>query len=122
MRIQAGCGRTTIVICRYMVTIFGTTIVFENSTHDCYFRCVFLCSPVVHIFSPRSSTTCLSRNIVSNVGCVSVVPFSICGCRSGSPTAHVTVIRRTPRIFPGRAVSSFDCILGRPIKHGRGRC
>lgn len=27
----------TFAIRRYTVTIFGTTIVFENSTHDCYF-------------------------------------------------------------------------------------
>lgn len=37
---------------------FGTTVVFENSTHDCYFG-VFLCSPVVHFYRrARALTSC----------------------------------------------------------------
>lgn len=41
----------TIVIRRYTVTTFGTTIVFENSTHDCYFGVFSFVRPSC-IFSP----------------------------------------------------------------------
>lgn len=49
---------------RYTVTTFGTTIVFENSTHDCYFG-VFLCSPELcrrcRAFSRRGAPTAVRR-------------------------------------------------------------